>query len=189
MAIQELENGALYSVQREKINANDTELDTRLGVIEDATLDTRVTALEEKSGVFAALSAADDTTITTAGTYVPVEGTFTNMPAENFEGGTQTIDYKGTVTTYFEIDWHATLETDGASTTVSIGVKKNGALEDSSVMTVLCKTAGEKYTVSGTVVVELETDDTIQLVATTDGAGDVITFDNFTTTISKFFNN
>jgi len=47
--------------------------------------------------------------------------------------------------------------------------------------------AGEPYSFSGTCVVELATDDEIQLVVTSDGNGDVITFDNFTTTINEFF--
>jgi len=97
------------------------------------------------------------------------------------------IQYKGTKTKYFEIDWHATVAADNNSTTIVCGIKKNGTLLTSSRMGTLCKTANEMYNLSGTVVVELTTDDKIQLVATSDGNGDVLTFYFFTTTIREFF--
>lgn len=52
----------------------------------------------------------------------------------------------------------------------------------------LLKTANELYALSGTLVVNLETNDTVQLVMTTDGNGDVITINNFVTSIRPFFN-
>ena len=54
-------------------------------------------------------------------------------------------------------------------------------------MSTFCKNVGELYNLSGTTVVELATNDKIQLVVTSDGSGDIITFNNFTTTINEFF--
>lgn len=143
-----------------------------------------------KCGVSAYLDTPAATTIITAGTYYPIAGTFTNSPIEQFTSGTvyaPSIKYTGSYTQYFEIDWHATVTANNASTTVSIGVKKNGTLVAGSVMSNMLKTAAESYSYSGTCVVGLATNDEIQLVITTDGSGDIITTNNFTTTISEFF--
>lgn len=144
----------------------------------------------KKSGIFAYLIAPTNTTIVVAGTYYPILGTFTNDPFQDFAAGTvytPSIKYSGSLTQYFEIDWHATLKANNAATTVTFGIKKNGVLVASSIMSALCKTAGEEYPLSGTCVIELETDDEIQLVVSSDGAGDIITVEHYTTTISEFF--
>lgn len=143
-----------------------------------------------ETGVFAALSAEADTTITTAGTYYPILGTFSNTPIQGFSAGTEytpSVKYTQSLTRYFEIDWHASFSADAASTTVHFGIKKNGVLESDSVMGTLAKTAGEVYHLSGTDVVELETDDEIQLVVSSDGDSDVISVIHYTTTIRPFY--
>ena len=147
-------------------------------------------AQAKKSGVYAYLSAQADTTITTASIYYPVAGTFTNAPVENFSSGTvypPSIKYDGTLTQYFEIDWHATIKADAAATTVGFGVKKNSSFVTGSDMSTLCKTAGEEYSLSGTCIVELAQNDEIQLVVTSDGNGDIITVVHYTTSINEFF--
>jgi len=144
----------------------------------------------KKVGIYASLDSATTTTITTAATYYPILGDFTNSPIENFSGAvtyTPGIKYDGAMTQYFEIDWHATISADGANTTICGGVKKNGVLDVRSVMHQFCKNAAQLYNLSGTFVVELAEDDEIQLVTTSDGNGDVLTFDKFTTTITEFF--
>ena len=144
----------------------------------------------KKVGVFAALDAPANTTITTAGTYYAIAGTFTNSPVEGFGVATTYtpgIKYAETLTQHFEIDWHATVEADQVNTDVTVGIKKNGTIVSSSVMKMRCFSASAPYTLSGTCVVELAQNDEIQLVVTSDGNGDVITFDNFTTTINEFF--
>lgn len=144
----------------------------------------------KKIGIFASLDASADTTVTTAGTYYPIAGTFNNDPVEGFAAATvhtPGIKYTESLTQYFEIDWHASFSADGAGTTVMFGVKKNGSLIASSVMGQFCKNLGQLYALSGTTVVSLAEDDEIQLVLTSDSDGDVITMDNYTTTISEFF--
>ena len=144
----------------------------------------------KKIGVFASLSAPASTTITTAATYYPIGGTFTNSPLEGFGAAvtyTPGIKYSVYKTQYFEIDWHASVSADINNTTITLGVKKNGTLSTPSLMTQFCKNANQIYNISGTIVVELAQDDEIQLVVTSDGNGDIITFDNYTTTITEFF--
>jgi len=144
----------------------------------------------KKVGVFAALNASADTTVTTAGTYYPIAGTFTNDPFEDFGAATvhtPGIKYEGTLTQYFEIDWHATLSANGNNKTVICAVEKNGVVVTSSQMGKFCKTSGELYNASGTCVIELAEDDEIQLVVTSSGNGDIITFANYTTSITEFF--
>ena len=141
----------------------------------------------KKCGVFAHLPTPANTTVTTADTYYPIQGNFTNSPMEDFSLATDKLQYDGTKTQYFEIDWHATVAADDASTQINIGIKVNGTLCDSSVMGTYLKNAGQFYAISGTSVCELSTGDTVQLVLTTDGDGDVITVQHFTTTLSEFF--
>ena len=162
--------------------------DVRLGVDKDGDVYASGYLTSKKCGVFAYLTSDAATTITTAGTYYPIAGTFTNDPLEDFVTvADPAIQYKGTKTQYFEIDWHATVAADTNITTIVCGIKKNGTLLTSSRMGTLCKTANELYNISGTVVVELTTDDKIQLVVTSDGSGDVLTFHFYTTTIREFF--
>jgi hypothetical protein len=141
-----------------------------------------------KSGVFAFLPIPTNTTITTAGTYYPIAGTFNNPVIENFTVlATPAIRYDGTLTQYFKIDWHSTILVDNASTIITIGIYKNGSLVTGSNMSHFCKNANELYSHSGTSVISLATNNTIQLVITSDGDGDVLTVNNFTTTINEFF--
>lgn len=142
----------------------------------------------KKTGVSAYLPTTADTTITTAGTYYPIEGSFTNDVIENFTlVATPAIRYDGTLTQCMEVDWHASLSADTANTTVHLGIKKNGTLVDASLMAQFLKNADQIYNISGTCVVEMATNDEIQLVVTSDGDGDVLTFEHYTTTITEFF--
>lgn len=144
--------------------------------------------IQQNLGCAAYLNTPDTTTITTAGTYYPIAGTFTNITIEGFTNiAKPAIRYDGAGTYWFEIDWHATIRANVASTTVHCGVKVGGSLITGSVMATMCKTANEEYTLSGTVVVELSTKEEIQLVVTSDGNGDEITFDHFTTTVRRFY--
>jgi hypothetical protein len=142
----------------------------------------------KKCGVFAYLSSASSTTITTAGTYEYIRGNFVNSPIECFSLiGDPAIKYDGEITQFFEMDWHASVSANVAGTEVSIGIKKNDILVTSSIMTHFLKNINEVYTMSGTTVVELAPNDRIQLVVTSDGNSDVITFEHYTTTINEFF--
>jgi len=152
------------------------------------TADEYITGL--KTGVFASLDSSASTTITTALTYYAINGTFTNDPFENFAAATvytPGIKYSGELTQYFEVDWHASVSADVANTTVYLGISKNGTIRTGSVMSQFCKNAGQTYNISGTAVVSLAQDDEIQLTVSSDGNGDVITFENYTTTICEFF--
>lgn len=144
----------------------------------------------KKCGVYAYISSPTNTTITTAATYYPISGTFTNSPIEGFSAATTYtpgIKYNEFKTQYFEIDWHSSLVSDTSNVTVSLGIKKNGVLISGSVMSQYCKNASQIYTLSGTCVVELAENDEIQLVITSDSNGNVVTIENYTTTISEFF--
>lgn len=176
-----------YSYARLDVTYDKAKLwNGNLEVVQDIISEAYITG--KKSGIFAYLSASANTTITTAGTYYYINGSFTNSPIENFSlVADPAIRYDGTKTQHFETDWHATISADIANTTVTIGIKKNGTLVTSSLMSTFCKNVGELYNLSGTTVVELATNDKIQLVVTSDGSGDIITFNNFTTTINEFF--
>ena len=141
----------------------------------------------KQSGVYAYLSASAATTITAAQTYYPISGSFINEPIKNFTAvADPAIRYDGTLTQYFKIDWHASVQANIASTTINIGIKKNTNLQVGTMST-FCKNANETYTLSGTCVISLATNDEIQLVVTSDGSDNIINFVNFTTTISEFF--
>jgi hypothetical protein len=142
---------------------------------------------DEKPGAFAYLTSPATTVITLADTYQYISGTFENEPVRDFlTNADPAIVYKGEKTRYFEVDWHASVQANIASTTVSVGIKKNGTVVPGSIMATLLKTSSEDQALSGTAVIELAKNDTIQLVCTSDGTGDQITFDHFTTTIREF---
>jgi len=153
--------------------------------------DSKITALADltskKSGVFATLDAEEDTTITTADTWYPIQGTFTNSPMEDFIFDTDHITYTGTLTQHFKIDWHASITGDNNNITASVTIKKNSTVMTACKMCTYLKTSGERFQNSGTCVVELATNDEIQLVTTADSNGDVISFCNFVTCINEFF--
>ena len=144
----------------------------------------------KKSGVHAYLGTPTNSTITTANTYQAISGTFTNSPIENFSAATTNtpgIKYDGSKTQHFEIDWHTTIKASGNNTTVHFSIYKNGSIDTGSIMGTFCKNLNQPYALSGTSVIELEEDDEIQLMITSDGTGDVITVEHYTTTISEFF--
>lgn len=140
-------------------------------------------------GVFAALSEDSVTTITVTGQYEYINGTFTNVPIQGFEfvliDDEPYIRYTGDTPYYFEIDAHATVTSNHNNTTIHGAVKKNMVVVETSEMSVFVKTATESYNFSGTSVVLLEKNDTIQLVIKADVASD-ITFRNLTATIRPF---
>lgn len=138
-----------------------------------------------KIGVYSVLSATDDTTCTTADTYYTIEGTLTNSPMNNFEFDTDKLKYKGVATLYFEVDYHASVTMSTGAALINMGIKKTGVLEDSSVITSDVDTTNS--IISGTCVIELDTDDTIQMVVSSDTDADVITFDNLMVKIRPFY--
>ena len=133
--------------------------------------------------VYASLNSATNTTITAAGTYQQILGTFTNDPLTGFIFDTDHIEYTGTETEYFEIDWHATISANVINTDVKIGVAINGVVDERTAMEVNCSYTAVNYSISGTYVDELSTNDEVQLQVTSNGTGDIITFQKFTTTI------
>ena len=170
---------------------NMTELKTALANSANVeTIEASSYITGKKSGVFAYLAAPTATTVTTAGTYVPISGTFTNDPIQDFiTVADPAIQYKGTKTQYYKIDWQASCSCNNTGRTVKIGIKKNAAASPlaSSVMETYLKVANETQALAGCVVVELATDDKIQLVVTSSVNGDQITFANYTTSIEEFF--
>ena len=143
--------------------------------------------MDVKTGVFAYLTAAADTTITTANNWYPINGIFVNDPFENFVVEDQDIVYTGPKR-YMEVDGHATVSVDSPVTEFFITVKKNTYVYEDEKMGTLAKSAGEPYAASGTLVLEVDTGDTIQLVCTADGNGDVLTMEHFVVSIRPFFN-
>jgi hypothetical protein len=139
--------------------------------------------------VFAYLTEPADTTIAEADTYQYINGVFDNDPVIDFElvaDPEPAIKYLCPNTHIFEIDWHAVVAANLPNTIVRIGIKKNDTTETPSITSSLAVRNGEPFALSGTFVVSLEQNDTIQLICTTDGTGDVITISNFTTTIRAF---
>ena len=141
----------------------------------------------EERGVFAALITETSTTITTANTYYPISGSFANSPLANFCLVSDPAIQYDDIHKWFEIDWHATAYADANNTTVHIGIRKNNQLLESSIMGTFLKTADEAQALSGTLALDLNSGDKVQLVVTSDGDGDIITFKHFTTTIREFF--
>ena len=67
-----------------------------------------------------------------------------------------------------------------------MGLKHNGQIVSNSLIANVCKVAGEMYHLSGSLVVELSQNDTLQLVVSTD-AGNNIRFKYCTAAVGVFF--
>jgi hypothetical protein len=139
-----------------------------------------------KTGVFASISGTSATTVITSGEYVPISGTFTNLPIEKFSEVSNGIKYIGTLSQYFKIDYFAELSDEGG-TTAHIAIAKNENILSNSVMGTFLKNAGENYNIAGTVVVQLQTNDIISLMITADGNNKILKMHHFTTSIAPFF--
>lgn len=140
-------------------------------------------------GVFSYLiGGAAATTLTTAGTFYPIAGTFINNPSIGFAAvADPAIQYTGTQQVWFKIDWHCSFKNDTANSTISVGLgDADGSTYPESVMKIFAKNAGEVYTFSGTAALELITGDKIQLIISSNNSGEVVTVENFTTTIKTF---
>jgi len=141
--------------------------------------------LTKKSNVWAYISSPAETTITTAGTYYPIQGTFVNT-LKDFGAATVNapgIKYVWTLTRDFKILIQGQVGSDNSNTTVTLGIKKNGTLITGSPISTLCRVADEPYYIGSVVMIELAENDEIQLVTTADGNGDKVTYENLQTLI------
>ena len=150
-----------------------------------AKLDVNGYIKSKQSNVWAYISTPSATIITTASTYYPIQGTFVNDMIDFSSATVVTpgIKYDGTLTRKFKIIIQGQVSADSSNTTVTLGIKKNGTLISGSEISTICRVSNEPYHIGSVVMVELEEDDEIQLVATTDGSGDEVTFDNLQTLI------
>lgn len=141
----------------------------------------------EKSGVFAYLTTSASTACLVGDTYYPISGSFANNPIYNFTlVATPAIKYVNSQTQYFKIAYFADFFVTANSRTVSVGIKVNGNLVDTSICNTFAKTAGEHFPISGLTVVELKPNDEVQLVVACN-ATETITFHHFSTAIDRFF--
>jgi hypothetical protein len=196
MAIQEITSGVgvYWNATKIKLNAMFTELygfhTAMATLITTVTLTATGYITGKKVGIFAYLAAATPTTVTIAGTFYPLLGTFTKVEQEDFTDATTYVpgdQYSGTLTQAFEHDWHATVSVDTASATVAMTSARDGVASTGAAMETLCKTAGEKYHLTGTCVCELATGEEKQLMITSDGDGDTVTVHRLTYTVTEFY--
>ena len=149
------------------------------------------TVFDRKIGMCGYVSTPAVTTVTNAGDWYAMLGTFTNAHIEQVSViGTPSnpaIQYDGDVTMDFEIDWSGAFIGSAGSQHIEFAIKKGANVITGSNMGTTEKTAGDEYSMSGTCVVSLATNDTIQLVVTSAGNGQTVQAEHFTTTIRPFF--
>ena len=133
--------------------------------------------------LFGSLAESTDTTITTAGTFYTLAGTFTNPVKKNFTASASGITYTGEKTGEFVINWNVCGSADSNGTTYSVAIKKNNEVLDDYKMCTFCKNLGQSYNNNGTVILELEKNDVITIVVSSNGSGDVITVGNVNASI------
>lgn len=145
--------------------------------------------VREGVSAYAYPESGSTTTITTAGEWVAVNNSFNNTKMDGFyfNESIPGIVYNGTNVHTFEIDFHSTVLGDVANTLAQVTVNHNGSILDQWRGENTLKVADTQYLITGTAVVDMYPGDYIQLVTTTDGDGDVLEFDIFTTTIRRFY--
>jgi len=140
-----------------------------------------------KYGVYACLDAPTATNTTTASQWYPIAGAFTNDPINGFSLNADKIQYDGVPSQYFEIDWQSSIQSNTATNIIHVAVKRNDEVLEICKMGGLAKFINEPIAVAGTVVVYLESNDTVQLVIQSSQPNSTITVNHFTTTIRKFY--
>lgn len=143
-----------------------------------------------KVGVFAGLTAASNTTITTASTFYPIVGTFTNVPMQGFSFTVDPAIRLDNGNGFYEIVWGGSFQGDSNGMKIHVGVSINGETITTAHVSAVCtflKIANESQAMGGVYVTELAQGDIVQLQITADNDGDVVTINHFTTTIKKFF--
>lgn len=130
----------------------------------------------EKTNVFGYLTAQTDTTVTTAGTYYPVAGTFANPIIDNFTADATGVTYIGTETRAFKVLYSASLSSDTSSTTASLGIAVNGVVSAGYSADRLLKLTSDigAWIVQGDVI--LSTGDVVTLSVTSDKSANDLTF-------------
>lgn len=140
--------------------------------------------LQDKSSVYSYLTESADTAIAVAETWYAIQGVFENE-FENFELDTDKIKYTGDQDYKFEIDWHAKLAHSANSATINITISVNSVPVETVKMGGFAKTIGEPIQLSGTEIVTLSKNDTVQLIIESDKTG-TVTIGNFVTSLNKF---
>lgn len=94
--------------------------------------------------------------------------------------------YDGSLKQFFKVCWASSVSVPNNNTTVTIGLKHNGVLMRNSLIANVCKVADEMYHLSGSFVIELSQNDTLQLVVATN-TGNNIKFKYCTAAVGVFF--
>lgn len=145
---------------------------------------------EHQCRVYAYLTAPSNTTVASSGVYVPVLGVFTNSTLDGFGLGSVSnapaIVYTNAYQGEFECHMSAEVQCSVNGTRATVALRIDGAVDPESVMSVYAKTAGEPLNVHVMATPALTNGSTVQLVCTSDGDGDVLTFNQFKTSIKRF---
>lgn len=131
--------------------------------------------------VDAYLSVPTTTTVTTANNWYPVQGVFTNNIIEGWSFDTDHIEYDFNKPRCHLFTWVGVFTADQPITTVHITLGYNGVPQTSRQVGTIAFSSDNVYSITGTAVIEISADDEIQLIVMSDGDGDEITFNHFTT--------
>lgn len=147
---------------------------------------------EHDCRAFAYLVSPATTTVTTAGTFYPVEGVFSNVILDGFalgtQGGKPAIVYTNRYAGYFEvcISSEAQVSSSDAPANVSLGLRVSGVDLTTGGMTEYLKTGDEPQSWTAIALPPITNGATVQLTVTTDADGDEVIFDEFRTSIRRF---
>ena len=125
-------------------------------------------------------------TIVTAGAYQPLDGTWSNRCVHDFTYSASNIIYTGSTKKAFEIDWQASVSGDSLNVKAFVAVAINDTLCPMSIQQSETKDANVVSSFGGTCVLDLASNDVVQIQTTSDGTGDELYFVTFSTTIREF---
>ena len=140
-----------------------------------------------KSGAFAYVSTPAATTTTVAGDWYRLAGTFTNEILEDFNITSDKLTYIGEETQLFQIIVMATFQSNTVNTTVTLGLFKNGVLEENSQMATKVVQTTDTKALALVDAVSLAKDDNIEIKIKSDKAGAEVTATHVTTSAQKFY--
>ena len=137
---------------------------------------------EQTAVVYGCLNAPDTTTITTAGDYYQINGTFANT-LDGWGLVSGCYAYNLNKPRRFVILWATSLSANRQFTNVFIAVRVNGVVREMQRMGTRCFSLNEPYSFSGIDSLLVADGDDVDLVITSDGSGDIITVGNLAVAI------
>jgi len=148
------------------------------------TVDSLITG--KKIGIYAFLNEVDTTTIITSDSLHFLQGSFTNSPSFGFGATVDTLLYTGTDTVYLLIGYDITSSHSMNNSDIKLAIQNDDSTYTNQNMETFAKNAGQFYSFSGHLVLQMHPNHKIKLMLFSNNTGDII-IKKMTAYATRFF--